>query len=86
MRTQLVDGLFADLLQVVRILTCVGTSSANTTCTFLHVYQDAFAWLATVCDNKSVASCQRTCCKLINLTGSLQLVFKSCNKSTNETS
>ena len=55
---------------------CVGTSSANTTCTFLRVYQDAFAWLATVCDNKSVTSCQRTCCKLINLTGLLQLVSK----------
>ena len=27
-------------------------------------YQDAFSWLATACDNKSVAICQQTCCKL----------------------
>ena len=30
--------------------------------------QDAFVWLATTCHNKSVASCQPTCCKLIILT------------------
>ena len=27
-------------------------------------YQDAFAWLATACENKSVAICQQACCKL----------------------
>ena len=36
-------------------------------------YQDAFAWLATACDNKSVVSCQQTGCKLIISTGLLQL-------------
>ena len=35
-------------------------------------YQDAFAWLATACENKSVASCQQACCKLS--TGLLQVV------------
>ena len=38
-------------------------------------YQDAFAWLATACDNKSVASCQQTCCKL--LTDLLQVDYFS---------
>ena len=30
--------------------------------------------VATACDNRSVASCQQTCCKLIFSTGLLQLV------------
>ena len=47
-------------------------------------YQDAFAWLATACENKSVAICQQTCCKLIISTDLLQVVSTSCNKSEND--
>ena len=36
-------------------------------------YQNAFAWLATAFDNKSVASCRQACCKLIISTDLLQL-------------
>ena len=34
-------------------------------------YQDTLivVWLATACDNKSVASCQQNCCKLITVEG-----------------
>ena len=40
--------------------------------------------LRQLVDDKSVASCQQVCCKLINLTGLLQLVLTSCNKSAND--
>ena len=35
--------------------------------------QDAFAWLVTAYDSKSVASCQQACCKL--LTDWLQVYY-----------
>ena len=44
-------------------------------------YQDALPWLATACHNKSVASCQQACCKLIISTGLLQVVSTSCNNA-----
>ena len=40
--------------------------------------------LQQLVDDKSVASCQQTCCKLVNLTGLLQIVSASCNKSAND--
>ena len=54
----------------VDILQQLGTTSR---------YHDAFTWLATACNNKSVASGQQTCCKLIISTGLSQLViFRPC--------
>ena len=40
--------------------------------------------LRQLVDDKSVASCQQTCYKLVNLTGLLQIVSASCNKSAND--
>ena len=40
--------------------------------------------LRQLVDKKSVASCQQACCKLVILTGLLQVVSTSCNKSAND--
>ena len=54
-------------------------------------YQNAFAWLATTCDNKSVASCQQACYKLSTdllqddyFNRILQLVSTNCKMSAND--
>ena len=76
MRTQLVDGLFADLLQVVRFLRVYYTAKTHklkktnllTFCNNLlqqAEIQMRSHGLRQLVDEKSVASCQQTCCKLI---------------------
>ena len=40
--------------------------------------------LRQLVDDKSIASCQQTCCKLIISTGFLQVVSTSYNKSAND--
>ena len=40
--------------------------------------------LQQLVDDKSVASCQQACCKLIISTGLVQFVSTSCNKSAND--
>ena len=70
-------------------------TSLLTSCNNLlqQAYQDAFIWLATACNNRSVALCQqasvvasyqRNCYKLISSTGMLQLVSTSCFRSAND--
>ena len=85
--------IFASVIASNTILLCTDYTAKNVqveTSLFLQQlfttsqYQDAFTWLATAGDNKSVASCQQACCKLIISTGLLQLVSKSCSKSAND--
>ena len=49
-------------------------------------YQDAFTVLVTAFDDKSVAGCHRlvSSCQNLLVTGLLQVVSTSCNKSAND--
>ena len=80
MRTHLLDDLLTDLLQVVRFFVNIIKQEAD-----IRMHSHG---LRQLLDDKSVASYQQTCCKLIVKTcypqALLQVVLTRCNEPAND--